>query len=61
MEGDYEGERVNDMLGVVEGINDVMPCICIEQCDAQKRTLVEQVSKVRGTPRRISFVQAKRV
>ena len=49
------------MLGVVEGTNDVMPCICVEQCDAQKRTLVEQVSKVRGTPRRISFVQAKRV
>ncbi len=49
------------MLGVVEEVNDVMPYICIEQCDAQKRTLVEQVSKVRGTPRRISFVQAKRV
>jgi len=49
------------MLGVVEGTNDVMPCICVEQCDTQKRTLVEQVSKERGTPRRISFVQAKRV
>ncbi|ANR70504.1 hypothetical protein AXF19_05630 [Selenomonas sp. oral taxon 126] len=100
MEGLCAGERVNDMLGVVEGTNDVMPCICVEQCDAQKRTLVEQVSKVadlskkqvrrtkligkqvvwenvprtqaqakcdwltltaRGTPRRISFVQAKRV
>ena len=41
------------MLGVVEGTNDVMPCICVEQCDAHKRTLVEQVSKVRGTLRQI--------
>jgi len=32
-----------------------------KNCDAPEQTLVEQAGKVRGTPRRISFVQAQRV
>ncbi len=38
----------------------LLGCI-VAWCDVPKRTIVKQGGKARGMPRRISFVQAKRV